>query len=167
MSDQMIILLALGILALYVLISMRLSAAVQPSRLLFASRLEDALADDQLSERYKEELRFIARNLFSRKAAWLIVIMLPIAAVSHLVSHALGRKDEVRSSPNAAESARGLIMNGVFLMLANSPLAAFIFLVEAMLVILFSPLMNVLRLTVDQMDELVGSGLSRNNRQDC
>lgn len=125
---------ALLVMAAYSYVAYRLSLTVQPLRLKVAENVEDLIADETIPEHVRNELDRLGDSLLSRTSAWLIVATYPIG-----VFYALsGREPEagsIRCHPRHRDIAR-VYSEGIFCMVANSPICTLLFVIEALLLML-------------------------------
>jgi hypothetical protein len=108
---------------------------------------ERLLSDGRVADREVDSIETMLKTAYSSPAAWGFAALVPVAAVAVLVDYARGRRQEPFDGLPAhlKTDANRFMRLSTVSVLANSPLAALIFVVEMLVaILLFLPLGAVL-----------------------
>ncbi|MBR9864890.1 MAG: hypothetical protein GYB24_15745 [Rhodobacteraceae bacterium] len=148
------LLIATAILVAYGLFSMRLQSAIHPIRVRVAHEIETWIALENVPDDVKRDLDEMGKHLFSKWAAWVIVIsFLPIVAKS-VVSKLIGIKNPSWSHPRKPAILH-TFAQGVLCTIASSPICLLIFVVEFFLSVLVASPIRLARIVVHTTSQLM------------
>lgn len=129
-------------LAAYSLISLSLSRALQPLRLIVIDRINSIAEDETVPEAIQDDLDRLGNSLFSNGRGWLLLVAFPVSAIYTK----LRRRDNsspvaLHDHPRRNDIATAFVL-GAFCMIASSPIRFAILLVELFFLVLLSARMG-------------------------
>jgi hypothetical protein len=148
-SEIQLLIAAAALICIYHFLRARIAVLLQPLRLELAETGETLIADETIPADYRDSIELILHLAYSAGAAWMLVAAYPYVSLKML------RRSQDRNDPLAglsAEKRRALsfvIRVGTISIFANSPLAAFIFMLE---ILLFRPIGRTMRQAIKLID---------------
>ena len=140
MTGSAILVLAAAVVVVHGILLRRLSSIVQPLRLRVVDEAVRLSSDARLPKDVRDGLKYVPDLLFSYRAAWLIVVMFPMLSVKDRylsLTRPNRRAPDRRKVPSELRGQVSWVVHrATFCILANSPLACFLALVGAPIMIL-------------------------------
>ena len=148
--SDVVLLFGLPIVAIlaYALLCNRLMHIAQPLHAYMADRGEKLLAEDRLPSFHAKQTRFVLDHAFNGWMPWLIVILAPIAAILYL-----GRwnREPPLDDEDLSDRYNRVQTVAVISVFAHSPMAAVLFVIELIIMILLTFQIGVVTTTVQSL----------------
>lgn len=145
MTPQMFILVIGLVAGAYLFLKYRIAKELQPWRLELAAMGEQLLQAPELDPKDADLVQTQLRMAYSGLGPWVFVIVMPFAAIGFVAMRLLGRRSKPTSTPHALRRELSIVGNRALLsMLANSPIAAILYLMETVLIVILMIPANIL-----------------------